>query len=95
MDLPINTMAEGRILVPWEHRKYPNLTTGKLYRLSTLVRAAHICQTESLISSADDTAQIGEAKVTSGRLSGAHANQGLLRAISLVLVVPRPHLRPG
>ncbi|KIP05614.1 glycosyltransferase family 90 protein [Phlebiopsis gigantea 11061_1 CR5-6] len=27
MDLPINTMAEGRILVPWEHRRYPNLTT--------------------------------------------------------------------
>lgn len=29
MDFPINAMAEGRILVPWEHRKYPNLTEGK------------------------------------------------------------------
>lgn len=28
MDFPINAMAEGRILVPWEHRKYPNLTEG-------------------------------------------------------------------
>ena len=22
----MNTMAEGRVLVPWEHQKYPNLT---------------------------------------------------------------------
>lgn len=29
MDFPINAMAEGRILVPWEHRKYPNLTEGR------------------------------------------------------------------
>ena len=26
MDMPINAKAEGRILVPWEHVKYPNLT---------------------------------------------------------------------
>lgn len=26
MDVPINAKAEGRVLVPWEHRKYPNLT---------------------------------------------------------------------
>jgi len=26
MDFPVNTMAEGRVLVPWEHKKYPNLT---------------------------------------------------------------------
>ena len=26
MDFPVNTMAEGRVLVPWEHQKYPNLT---------------------------------------------------------------------
>lgn len=26
MDFPINAKAEGRVLVPWEHRKYPNLT---------------------------------------------------------------------
>ena len=30
MDFPINAMAEGRILVPWEHRQYPNLTVGEL-----------------------------------------------------------------
>ena len=29
MDFPINAMAEGRILVPWEHRQYPNLTEGE------------------------------------------------------------------
>ena len=26
MDIAINTKAEGRVLVPWEHVKYPNLT---------------------------------------------------------------------
>ena len=26
MDFPINTKAEGRVLVPWEHQKFPNLT---------------------------------------------------------------------
>ncbi|KDQ56557.1 glycosyltransferase family 90 protein [Jaapia argillacea MUCL 33604] len=26
MDFPINAKAEGRILVPWEHRHFPNLT---------------------------------------------------------------------
>lgn len=26
MDFPINGKAEGRILIPWEHREYPELT---------------------------------------------------------------------
>ena len=26
MDFPINGKAEGRILLPWEHKQYPNLT---------------------------------------------------------------------
>ena len=26
MDFPINAIAEGRILVPWEHTQYPNMT---------------------------------------------------------------------
>ncbi|KAH6891741.1 capsular associated protein [Coprinopsis sp. MPI-PUGE-AT-0042] len=26
MDFPINAKAEGRVLIPWEHRQYPNLT---------------------------------------------------------------------
>jgi hypothetical protein len=26
MDFPINAKAEGRVLVPWEHQKYPNMT---------------------------------------------------------------------
>ncbi|KAH7929024.1 glycosyltransferase family 90 protein [Leucogyrophana mollusca] len=26
MDFPINAKAEGRVLVPWEHRNFPNLT---------------------------------------------------------------------
>jgi len=26
MDFPINALAEGRVLVPWEHRMYPNTT---------------------------------------------------------------------
>ena len=26
MDFPINSKAEGRVLVPWEHREYPNMT---------------------------------------------------------------------
>ncbi|KAH0831320.1 glycosyltransferase family 90 protein [Lanmaoa asiatica] len=26
MDLPINSKAEGRVLVPWEHLQFPNLT---------------------------------------------------------------------
>ena len=27
MDIPVNARAEGRILVPWEYRQYPNMTT--------------------------------------------------------------------
>ena len=26
MDFPINAKAEGRILVPWEHKMYPNMS---------------------------------------------------------------------
>jgi hypothetical protein len=26
MDVPVNAKAEGRILVPWEHQQYPNMT---------------------------------------------------------------------
>lgn len=26
LDFPINALAEGRVLVPWEHRTYPNIT---------------------------------------------------------------------
>lgn len=26
MDFPINAKAEGRVVVPWEHQRYPNLT---------------------------------------------------------------------
>ena len=26
MEFPINAKAEGRVLIPWEHRVYPNLT---------------------------------------------------------------------
>jgi len=26
LDFPVNTMAEGRVLVPWEHQKNANLT---------------------------------------------------------------------
>ncbi|KAJ7623624.1 hypothetical protein FB45DRAFT_980453 [Roridomyces roridus] len=26
MDLPVNARSEGRVIVPWEHTKYPNLT---------------------------------------------------------------------
>ena len=33
MDFPINGKAEGRILIPWEHKQYPELavqdTSGK------------------------------------------------------------------
>ncbi|KAG2006903.1 capsular associated protein [Coprinopsis cinerea AmutBmut pab1-1] len=27
MDFPINALAESRVLVPWEHQHYPNMTT--------------------------------------------------------------------
>jgi hypothetical protein len=27
LDFPVNTKAEGRILVPWERRQHPNLTS--------------------------------------------------------------------
>lgn len=26
MDFPINGKAEGRILIPWEHKEYPELS---------------------------------------------------------------------
>ena len=55
MDFPINAMAEGRILVPWEHRQYPNLTEGGFARclrtldLSVLVCRKRRCSTERAI----------------------------------------------
>ena len=27
MDFPVNALAESRVLVPWEHRMYSNMTT--------------------------------------------------------------------
>lgn len=36
MDFPINAKAEGRVLVPWEHRKYPNSTEQDSSRKSAL-----------------------------------------------------------
>ena len=40
MDLPVNARAEGRVLVPWEHRKYPNMTLQDSSRkFSCLVRS--------------------------------------------------------
>ena len=45
MDFPINAMAEGRILVPWEHRQYPNLTEGEFLRFAgTLDLSRHVCR---------------------------------------------------
>jgi hypothetical protein len=42
MDFPINAKAEGRVLVPWEHRKYPNMTrqdsSGELLHRSFQIR---------------------------------------------------------
>ncbi|KAJ7489099.1 capsular associated protein [Mycena latifolia] len=37
MDFPINAKAEGRVIVPWEHRAYPNLTqpADELLNLTT------------------------------------------------------------
>ncbi|KAJ7103705.1 hypothetical protein C8R43DRAFT_907013 [Mycena crocata] len=29
MDLPVNARADGRVLIPWEHRMYPNLTDAE------------------------------------------------------------------
>ncbi len=44
MDFPINALAEGRVLVPWEHRMYPNTTSqdssGKCYILFALFLTA-------------------------------------------------------
>lgn len=50
MDFPINGKAEGRILIPWEHTQYPNLTiqdTSGLYMprslfFITLIRSVEV-----------------------------------------------------
>jgi hypothetical protein len=39
MDMPINARAEGRVLVPWEHRQYSNTTqqtAGKCFDVNYL-----------------------------------------------------------
>lgn len=42
MDFPINAKAEGRILVPWEHRTFPNISqqdsSGAQYNVVTFFR---------------------------------------------------------
>ncbi|KAJ7182262.1 glycosyltransferase family 90 protein [Mycena crocata] len=35
MDFPINAKAEGRVVVPWEHAKYPNATAEDSFDTST------------------------------------------------------------
>ena len=36
MNFPVKSMAEGRVLVPWEHKKYPNLTVQYTEGLSLI-----------------------------------------------------------
>ena len=40
MDFPINGKAEGRILVPWEHKKYPELAISDTSGIVPLIQFA-------------------------------------------------------
>ncbi|KAJ7111625.1 hypothetical protein C8R43DRAFT_903808 [Mycena crocata] len=37
MDFPVNARPDGRVLVPWEHRAFPNLTEAVEARASTIL----------------------------------------------------------
>lgn len=46
MDFPVNALAESRVLIPWEHRLYPNTTTQNssgnfLYLIILLLLICH------------------------------------------------------
>lgn len=96
IDFPINAMAEGRILVPWEYRKYPNLTdsasTMFLTTRSCLMRA-FMLQSSCRIYSVAFSHLTGEVKGMYGRPSVAHASPTRLHAVCLARSVPPPPRR--
>lgn len=77
MDFPINAKAEGRILVPWEHRMYPNMTqqnssgvyimscSSTFHQHDPLQLASRPCLEASLFQIGAETAMFG--KHTGGR----------------------------
>lgn len=41
MDFAINARAEGRVLVPWEYRNYPNITRQESPGISLAFLSLH------------------------------------------------------
>ncbi|THH19546.1 hypothetical protein EW146_g1646 [Bondarzewia mesenterica] len=42
MDFAVNARAEGRVLVPWENREYPNITQDSAGAISTIGGGLHV-----------------------------------------------------
>lgn len=78
MDFPINAKAEGRVVVPWEHRQFPNLTrqdsSGEPRPHSTLYPSFNVShKPESKPCSTGPSAQTGPVEAMSGKHGGAPA----------------------
>jgi hypothetical protein len=98
MDFPINSRAEGRVLVPWEHRRFPNLTledsSGKP-RLSSMYKPRSNISSQSVSKPClmGRSAQTGAAQATSGMLGGAPAPQTPPPGVSSLLYAAPSHIK--
>lgn len=76
MDFPINAKAEGRILVPWEHKMYPNTSqqdsSGSLRFSLPCYFAYSFAQVGSRVCLGANLCPIGEATVMFGMHSVGH-----------------------
>lgn len=79
MDFPVNALAEGRVLVPWEQRKYSNISkqdsSGNfffLFHSFFLIRQFQPVSNQSLGANSKLT---GPTMVTFGKLGGELAVQ--------------------
>jgi hypothetical protein len=77
MAFPINARSEGRVLVPWEHRKYYNLTeqdsSGMWYVDNGLYSCSSFTQGDLSLCLVKASLPTGEIRGTSGKLSVEHA----------------------
>jgi hypothetical protein len=79
MDFSINARAEGRVVVPWEHRRYPNLThqdsSGKPRPISSSNSSPNLPpKPVSKPCSTGPSSQTGPAETMSGKPGDALAH---------------------